>query len=226
MREVLRGVRLSLELLLGRRLVLFAAVDALVVGFALLMMLLTSDGDPRDLYLTVFLLPALLLGLPALSGLVAVERRAGCLDLALSVPSAERYFLRRVAAVCGVTVAQGWLVLVLGWLYEGFAFPLLAPLLQVVVASAFLGAVALFWAVRLKTAAAVWLASMVTLALMGRWFFASPVPDRFHAAYGVLLPAFEPALPWLRSLAVLAGATILFFLYARRRLRRPELLIS
>jgi len=224
MKDLLRGIRLSLELLLGRRLSLFAGVDAVVIAAALLAVLLGSEGDPNDLYLSVFLIPSLLLGLPALSGLVAVERRAGCLDLALSAPSAERYFLRRVGAVLAVTVAQGWAVLLLGWLYEGFSFPLFAPLLQVVVVSAFLGAVALFWAVRLKTAAGVWLASVLTLLVMGRWFFTSPIPERY--AFGALVPGGEGSLPWLRSLAVLSFGAVLFFLYARRRLRRPELMIS
>jgi hypothetical protein len=61
---------------------------------------------------------------------------------------------------------------------------------------------------------------------MGEWFFFNPIPDRLHVAFGKLLPGAEASLPWLRSLAVLATASALFFLYARRRLRRPELMIS
>lgn len=226
-RGLLRGVRLSLELLLGRRLPLFAAVDAVVLLTALFSMLLGSeDGEPRELYVWVFLIPSLVLGVPALSGLVEVERRAGCLDLALSTPASEGYFLRRVGAVCAAMILQGWGMLLLGWVYDGRSFPLLTTLLHTAVASLFLGAVVLFWAVRLKTAGGVWLGSMVTLGAMARWFLANPIPWRFGTVYGPYLPGPEEALAWLPSLAVLAAGTVLFFLYARRRLRRPELMIS
>ena len=87
----------------GRRLA--AALDA------------PRDGGGRgDLYRYAFLLPSLLLALPALAGLVDLERRAGCLDLALSAPAAEAYFVRRAGAVCAVIAAQGFLVMLLGWL--------------------------------------------------------------------------------------------------------------
>lgn len=226
MRDLLRSTLLSLRLLLGRRLGLFAAIDALVVGISVLQMLLEGEGDGAELYRFVFLVPALVLALPALAGMVDLERRAGCLDLALSSPSAEGYFLRRAGAVCAVTALQGWLVVLLGWVIDGFSFPVVAPIVQVVMVSAFLGAVSLFWAVRLKTAGGVWLASMVTLALLGKWFFFNPVPPRFGAQYGAFLPGAEESLAWLGSVAVLAAGSALFFLYARRRLRRPELILS
>jgi hypothetical protein len=226
MSDLLRSLRLSLELLLGRRLALFATVDVLVVLIGILTMLLQSEGEPAEIYRFVFLFPSMILALPALSGIVDLERRAGCLDLALSAPSAERYFVRRAAAVCAVVAIQGEVVMVLGWLYLDRSFPILAPVLQILAASALLAAVSLFWAVRLKTAGGVWLASAVTLALMGRWFFFNPIPPRLVAVYGSWLPGREEALPWLWSLAVLAGGSALFFLYARRRLRRPELMIS
>jgi hypothetical protein len=226
MRRLLRSVRLSLSLLLGRRLVLFAVIDALVVGYLLLTMLLESEGDGGDLYRYAFLLPSLILALPALAGLVDLERRAGCLDLALSAPAAEAYFVRRAGAVCAVVAAQGEIVILLGWLAGGFAFPLLAPSIQIVVVSLFLGAVSLFWAVRLRTSGAVWLASAVTAAAMGRWLFINPVPQRLKTHYGLFLPGAEESLPWLRSLAILAVGAALFYLYARRRLRRPERMLS
>ena len=112
------------------------------------------------------------------------------------------------------------------WLTAEPKFPLLEPGLQILATSAFLGAVALFWAVRLRTAGGVWLASAVTLAVLGEWFFFDPIPQRLHGVYGSFLPGVEAGLPWLRALAVLATGSVLFFLYARRRLRRPELMIS
>jgi hypothetical protein len=226
MRDLPRSMRLSLSLLLGRRLVLFAAIDILVVGYLLLTMLLESEAHAGDLYRYAFLFPSLLLALPALSGLVDLERRAGCLDLALSSPAAEAYFVRRAAAVCAVVAVQGYLVMLLGWFLNGRDFPLLAPLLQIVVISLFLGAVSLFWAVRLRTSGAVWLASAVTVGLVSPWFFADPIPPPFTTHYGHFLPGAEESLSWLRSLAILAVGAALFYLYARRRLRRPERMLS
>jgi hypothetical protein len=226
MRDLFRSIRLSLSLLLGRRLVLFAVIDGLVVGLLLLQMLLESEGDAGDIYRYAFLLPSLILALPALAGLVDLERRAGCLDLALSAPAAEAYFVRRAGAVCAVMAAQGEIVILLGWFLGGFGFPLLAPLTQILVVSLFLGAVSLFWAVRLRTSGAVWLASAATVAVMSPWFFTNPVPQRLTAHYGSLLPGAEESLPWLRSLAILAAGAALFYLYARRRLRRPERMLS
>jgi hypothetical protein len=226
LRRLGRTIRLSLELLLGRRLLLFAGIDLLVVGGAFFSMLL-GDGDaPEAVWSGVVLPPFLLLGLPALSGLVDLERRAGCLDLALTTPAAEGYFLRRVLAVCGVLCVQGCFLMVVDWLYEDSGFPLLSVLLQVVVLSAFLGAAALFWAVRLKTGGAVWLGSMATVLALGRWFFFNPIPDRVHGVFNGWLPGLEESLPWLASAAVLSAATLILFLYARRRLRRPETMIS
>lgn len=226
MRDLLRSLHLSLDLLLGRRLLLFALLDGIVLLLTAMSMFLESNGDAGAVFRYVFLTPAVLLGLPALSGMVDLERRAGCLDLALAAPSAEAYFVRRAAAVCVVIAIQGELIMGFSWLSSDQSFPLLAPGLQILAASAFLGAVSLFWAVRLRTAGGVWLASAITLAAMGEWFFFDPIPDRLHVAAGKFLPGAEAAVPWLRSLAVLATGSLLFFLYARRRLRRPELMIS
>ncbi|HKV07741.1 MAG TPA: hypothetical protein VJ725_06375 [Thermoanaerobaculia bacterium] len=223
--HALRPVRLSLELLLGKRLALFAGVDALVVLACLLDMLLDSPGEPAEIYRSVVLVPFLLLGIPALSGLVDVERQAGCLDLALSSPSAEGYFVRRAAAVCATLTAQGWALVLLSWLYDDRSFPLLSVLFHIAVVSVFLGAVALFWAVRLRTAGAVWLATLVTVILMQKWSLANPIPSRLFAAYNAFLPGPEAALAWLPSVAVLLGGAGLFYLYARRRLTRPETML-
>lgn len=227
LRRLVRTTRLSLELLLGRRLLLFAAVDVLVVVAALLSMLLGSGNEPQAVWSGVVLPPFLVLGLPALSGLVEVERRAGCLDLALTTPAAEGYFLRRVASVCGVLCIQGWLLMGIDWLYEGGkGFPLLAVVVQVAIVSLFLGAAALFWAVRLKSGGAVWLASMATVLAFSRWFFANPVPDRHFGEGNGWLPGLEESLSWLGGVLVLGAAALILFLYARRRLRRPETLLS
>jgi len=227
MKRLLRSVRLSLGFLLGRKLGLFVTIDVLVVGSSLMRMLLDSpEQNPMAVYHYLFLVPAALLALPALAGIVDLERRAGCLDLALSAPDAEGYFLRRAGAVCGLVAAQGVILVLIGWLYLGRIFPLLPALLQIAVASAFLGTVSLFWAVRLRTAGAVWLASAVTVGLMSRWFLFDPTARKLGTAPRPLLPDGEEALPWLASFAVLALGATLFYLYARRRLRRPERMLS
>ena len=226
MRARLRALRLTLELLLGRRLLLFALLDLAVVLAGLLSMLLGNEASADSPYLWMFLFPSLALGLPALAGMVDVERRAGCLDLALSAPAAELYFLRRAAAVGGLLAFQGTLVMLLAWIVGGRSFPLLSPLLSVLVASTFLAAVVLFWAVHLTSAGAVWLGSAGTAAVFSGALLRDPIPPRFGTVYGAFLPGLEAALPWASSLAVLALGAVLFFLYARRRLRRPELLIS
>ena len=223
MRSALRGVRLSLELLLGRRLWLFAAIDAIVILAAFLSMLLGDGGTPTGVYFWVVLMPFLLLGLPALSGIVEVERRSGCLDLALSSPGSVGYFVRRAAAVCAVMAVQGWVLTLADWLYEGRSFPLLPPLVHVAAMTFLLGALALFWAVRLKTAGAVWLASMLTLvAVLRPWFFRNPIPPPYFSDYGSWLAGADETLAWLEGLAVLATSAVILSLYARRRLRRPE----
>ncbi|HEX6864923.1 MAG TPA: hypothetical protein VF414_18975, partial [Thermoanaerobaculia bacterium] len=66
LRAALRPIRLSLELLLGKKLVLFAVVDAIVVLMCLLDMLLDAPGEPSEIYRSVVLVPFLLLGIPAL----------------------------------------------------------------------------------------------------------------------------------------------------------------
>ena len=175
----------------------------------------------------MFLFPALILALPAMAGMVDLERQAGCLDLALSAPSAEAYFVRRAAAVCLLAALQGELIMLGCWLYLGFSFPLLSTLLQIALTSVFLGAVTLFWAVRLRTAGAVWLASVATVGLMWKWFFFNPMSQKLGTVPDPFVPTQAgDLLSWLASLAVLAGGSALFFLYARRRLRRPELMLS
>jgi hypothetical protein len=222
MRSALRGVRLSLELLLGRRLWLFAAIDAIVILAAALSMLLGDGGRPAGIYFWVVLMPFLLLGLPALSGIVEVERRSGCLDLALSSPGSVGYFVRRAAAVCAVMAVQGWVLTLVDWLYEGMTFPLLLPLAQIAAVTFLLGALALFWAVRLKTAGAVWLASMITLVALRSWFFRNPIPPPYFSDFGSWLAGADETLAWLEGLAVLVTTASILSLYARRRLRRPE----
>jgi len=219
-------MRRTLELLLGKRLKLYAVADVLIVLWGLVSMMLGVGDEPDAMYREVVLVPLLVLGLPALAGLVEVERRAGCLDLALSAPAVERYFLRRAGTVSALMAIQGWTLILLTWFKEGRWFPILSCLTQVTVVCVFLGALALFWAVRLQTAGGVWLASIATTIVLQRWFFHNPVPNRHFGVHQGFLPREEDLIDWIVSVAVLGAATLLLYFYARRRLRRPETLIS
>jgi hypothetical protein len=222
----LRSLRRTLDLLLGRRLKLFLIADVIIVLWTLVAMMLEAGDEPQTVYAQVVLVPLLVLGLPALSGLVEVERRAGCLDLALSAPAVESYFLRRAGAVSLLMALQGWALILVTWLHEGRWFPILSSLTQILAVAVFLGALALFWAVRLKTVGGVWLASIATAIALKPWFFHNPVPDRHFGVHQSLLPREEALVEWIVSVAVLGAATLLLYFYARRRLRRPELLIA
>ena len=219
-------MRRTLELLLGKRLKLYAVADVVIVLWGLVSMMLGVGDEPDAMYRQVVLVPLLVLGLPALAGLVEVERRAGCLDLALSAPAVERYFLRRAGTVSALMAIQGWTLILLTWFKEGRWFPILSCLTQVTVVCVFLGALALFWAVRLKTAGGVWLASIATTIALQRWFFHNPVPGRHFGVHQGFFPREEALIDWIASVAVLGAATLLLYFYARRRLRRPETLIS
>ena len=113
----LRQGRYAFELLLEKRLWLFLGADALLILNGLFRVLLET-GNP---FVEMVLVPTLLLGLPALSGVVALERRAGSLDLALAVPSTERYFVRRLIPVCGFFILQGILSRVRNFTLPGWA---------------------------------------------------------------------------------------------------------
>src|SRR3569832_71138 len=102
-------------------------------------------------------------------------------------------------------------VMILGWLLMEHSFPLIPPLVQILVISLFLGAVSLFWAVRLRTSGGVWHASAVTVGGLSPWFFSNPIPPRFGAGYGPLLSGADESLAWLGSLAVLTAGAALFY---------------
>src|SRR6266581_2992357 len=101
-------IRLSLRLLTERRAALFITIDALFL-FSGFFIGLAGTGSVTEFWLPMFLMPLLVVGVPMLSDIVAVERRSGTLDLALTSPGARFYFERRVLSVCALIVAQGCL---------------------------------------------------------------------------------------------------------------------
>lgn len=207
-------LRLSVALLVERRAWLYLAVDGFVFYGILLGVLV--GGDPRQFYLAV-LAPCILLGVPILGDAVALERRAGSLDLALSSPGADFYFERRVGLFSGVMAAQCWLLLAV--IRIGVAPFTLAPaLVQSSMSCALIGAAALFWSAHLRGAGAIAFATYLTLAGMGPWLFSNPIYTEPMRLDGVV--------DWCKANLVLALTTVVLYLYARRRLARPERILS
>lgn len=215
-------MRYSIQLLLDRRLGLFLVADAMLLFFALLTVL-GEGGRAKELFIHGVVLPVIIVGLPALSSVLALERRAGSLDLALAVPSTEGYFLRRVIPVCAVLTLQGWLFLGFNLEHPG---DLLRSMAQSLLVTTFLGIVVLFWAVRLPTAGAVLVASAVSLALASKWLFYDPSLDRSGGMGEQLFGLPVPLLSWWANTSVLVLAIMIIFAYTRLRLRRPETLLT
>lgn len=217
--------RYAVQLLAERRIWLFAGADAVLLILAFLAASL-AGGDAGRIYLQVVLLPYLVLLLPLLAGVVAVERNVGSLDLALATPSTARYFVRRLLPVSAFFILQGWIALNLLVPDIGAGRRLAAMVLSAEVAL-LIAAIALFWAVRLTTTGAVLVASLLTVFGLGRWVFFQPFADPAHlgspAIFGGLSLDF---LIWLWHVAVLATATSIFYLYARRRLATPESMLG
>lgn len=225
LRAALKQAGYAVDLLLERRLWLFLIADV-VLYLGGLIEGLVATGRLVSIYRMTFLVPCLLLELPVLSGVVALERRAGGLDLALAVPSTEGYFVRRIAPICAFFFGQGWLALVPGWLLLGadHGWDLARALMQSLVISLFLGAVALFWAVRLKTSGAVFMASLMTTICFFRWIHSSPFLSRY-TFFRTLAGIPMDVLFWIRDMTILTLAATILYLYARERLRRPETML-
>lgn len=210
-------LRLSVELLLERRLLWVVCADILILLQGIVAAFI-SNGEPDSIYFWVVLVPLLVLGVPILANAVPLERRAGSLDLVLCSPEAHAFFVRRIASFCGLIVVQGWLMLAFTRLLGARPFPLVFAMAQTLLVGLLVAAVTLFWNLYLKNSGTVTLASIMTLLALGRWFFAAPLPDPETGLSGIL--------SWLENSVALAAAAVLFYLYARRRLARAEALLS
>jgi len=221
MKTSLVRVRSSLALLVERRVGLFLAIDGFFLFFGIT---IAFGGNGRaDLFwLPLFLAPCLLVGVPMLSECVAVERRSGTLDLALSSPGARFYFERRAAAVAVLMIVQGWLALVFARLTTE-PFPFTGPLIQTAIVALFLTSVTLNWSLRLATPGGVIFATFMTAIAFFPWFFANPIyPPAF---VGHPMTA-DDIIKVAKDNLVLAGAAGVFYLYSLQRLMRPETIIT
>ncbi len=208
-------ILLTLHLLLDRRAVTFVVVDALMLILATTAALL-GEGTAGGMYVGVILVPFIAIAIPILADTVSLERRAGSIDLALSSPGGSHYFTRRIGAFCGLMFLQGIVAL----LFSRFMveeFPLVPAVIQLVITCALIGATTLYWSLRLRTAGGVLFASVLTVGALGKWVFSIPVYPRWNQVSPI-----EVLIPWARQNVVLLIATGLLYLYARRRLTRPE----
>lgn len=213
-------VRHSIALLTERRMLLFAGLDLLLLLAGVMIGLSGESGSAREMWLPFFVMPVLIVGVPMLADTVAVERRSGTLDLALTSPGARFYFERRVLSVCGLMVIQGCIAMTLTRLLLD-RFPLSGPCVQAVSVALFTGAVTLNWAVRLRTAGAVMFATYLTALVFSPWVFSIPVhPSEFEPMTAIDI------WQWTQTNLVLLSCAAVFYGYARQRLLRPELVIT
>lgn len=216
--------RLSLRLLTDRRAALFIGIDVLFLFAGLFMGLSDATGSVREFWLPLFLMPLLVVGVPMLADAVAVERRSGTLDLALTSPGARFYFERRAGAVAAVIVLQGWLAVgVVRLLSRSEPFPLSGPYAQTISVALFITAVTLQWAVRVRSSGAVMFATWATSVAFSPWLFSNPI----HPPTSMNGPmTFADIVGWTQNNLVLLAAAATFYLYARQRLARAEAMIA
>lgn len=223
MKAALARMRMSLALLTERRAALFASIDAFFLLAGVNATFLGGSGSGRDFWIPSFLLPLLVLGVPLMADAVAVERRSGTLDLALTSPGVRFYFERRVGVVALLMVVQGWLVVLLARALTP-NFPLSGPLAQVVFVVAFLTTATLNWTLRLKSPVGVVFATYGTCLLFLPWFFSNPIHPPTEMPEGVM--QLGDYIDYAQQNLVLAVAAAVFYLYAQQRLARPESIIQ
>ena len=230
LRVLRRGVD-DLELLLEGRLLLFLIGDFLAMVWGIFSALL-AGGKIDKVYALGVLLPTLPMLCSALSSVIALERRAGSLDLALAAPSPTRFFLRRLWPPLVLAWLQGNLVLLLAFfeahrLDEIFAGHLrqTGSLLRAsVLVLLTVAAINLFWATRLRSGGGVFVANLLSLLALSPFLFHPPIlgPKRQHPAD--LFDVYHAELVWLWPQVVLILTALLFASAGLARLRRPEVL--
>jgi hypothetical protein len=222
MRNWLLRVRASLALLVERRVGLFLTIDGFFLFSALPIAFGAGEGRASEFWIPMFLAPSLIIGVPMLSECVAVERRSGTLDLALSSPGARFYFERRAGAVAVLMIVQGWFGVLVSRVSTE-PFPFTGPLIQIVIVSLFIASVTLNWSLRLATPGSVIFATYATIAVFFPWFFSNPIyPPAF---VGHPMTA-DDIIKVTKDNLVLAGAAGVFYLYSLQRLMRPETIIT
>jgi len=220
-RRELTRLRVSLALLTERRAALYIAIDVILL-FAGLVTAFNGDGIAAVFYASLYVMPLFLVAVPMMSEAVAIERRSGTLDLALTSPGSMNYFERRIASVALLAMLQGWLTLSIPYFMVEH-FPLSGPMLQMLIVTLFVASAVLMWSVRLRSAGAVALMTYVTCAAFAPWFFSNPIRP-IDADHGPMQLA--DYLDYFRRNLILGAGAVIFYLYAKQRLSRSESLVT
>jgi len=200
-------LRMNIRLLMGRRAVVLMVADGLLIFLAVVLCLTAPDPGAISL---IGLIPGLAVGVPALSGMQDVDRRASMAELIPTLGSPVAFYGRRLTAWWSVFAAQSTVLLLWAHLYA-----VTIPLLWAVAHSA-LG-LALFGIVAVLTSAV------------------TPEPSAIMGTSLVLAIVSLPLLlhrPGWQTVCVLAAATLVSGATLIRKLhhgavvpvhRRPEL---
>lgn len=210
----------SLTLLTDRRVGVYILIDAAVL-FSAVVSGFSGGGNAPSFYPMLFFVPAFAIALPMMADCVAVERRAGTIDLVLTSPGSAHYFERHVLSVALPLIAQGWLTLAIPWLLVEH-FPLSGPAIQIVVVTLFLSAAVLNWAVRVRSAGGVVVLTCLTCLVFAPWFFSIPIRP-LDPQHGPMV--FADYVEFVRRNLILAAGAAVLYAYARRRLARAETLV-
>jgi hypothetical protein len=212
-------IRLSLQLLTERRMMLFLAVDA---AFLLLALLMAFEGNgSQAFWMSLVLGPALVIGVPILSESVAVERRAGTLDVVLASPGAWFYFQRRIASFSLLLILHGECAVIFTRIAVG-RFPLSGPMLQVVTITLLLAAAMFNWSLRTRSSGAAAFATYATTIGLAPWFYSNPViPSDVRGS----MTSVE-IVTWLTANLILLAAAAVLYAYALQRLANPEAIVQ
>ncbi len=216
----------DVDLLLGRRIWLLLLVDGMLI-LSGIQTAVDADGDQQAwvLYRQTVLIPAFVLMLPALSAVLALERRAGSLELALSSVSVTRYVARRVWPLPVFFIVQS--LLVIPFLPHPRRAWLLLVALHAIAVILSLVAVVVFWIVRIETAGGVLVAALASSIALSTFVFRSPFPPRTVLTFDRLrLPLLENVsthlVETLWGIVVLLATSLVLLIAARWRLRRPH----
>lgn len=213
---------LGLQVQAGGRTTLLAVVDGFLLIQGVFAALLWG-GRAADFYRLTALVPVVLLGPLVLSDLIAVEKRSGSLDLTLTLGSRDVTFLMRTSSIAALMWMQAGLVMAAVWLIGSVPVRLFGSLLQLAAVSGLIAATALFWSLHLRGAGATWLATVATLAALGKWTFSNPTSSLTGGP--VSSTWLGPVGGVLGTAAVEVGITLLLVAYATRRLHRAEAIL-
>jgi hypothetical protein len=216
-----RSTAMSVNLLMGRGVWKYAVLDSILILFCLTAALGSIEENVEGVFRFAVVVPILAFGVPLISNSVDLERRAGTLDIALTSRGARFYFEQRVGGLAALFLVQSWLMVLL--LRAMIGFHVAPPLIQALSVCLFVGSAGLLWSVMLRSSGAAMIATWVTALVFSKWLFSNPI-FRFDDDSGAM--DREEFLTWAGANTVLLLAGVIFYLYAVRRLSRPEEILT